>query len=275
MSEVETDNAPAEAVDNAPAEQVETPKFGDLLQHAPDEYKDAKTWEKFRDVDMPTALKAIVDMDRYTGKKGDIPQEGATPEELAEFAGKLGLSEASFAEGEKIELDDTFGDQRGELEGFYTDYVSGFMEKVAEAFKANPTLGAVKQAAIEYAKQDAMNSKQSGIEAQAAQKEEFNSAAQRLGVTPEELNRVNTEFVAKMGNDQMTQHELIYKFATETSNSQTLKGSLTSTTVGKQTRMQEIYDNPAFWNKTSENATEHARLVEEHTKLFDALQKQA
>ena len=273
MSEVETPvEAPVEAA--APVE-AEVPKFGDLLQHAPDEYKDAKTWDKFRDVDMSTALKAIVDMDRYTGKRGDIPQEGATPEEMADFAEKLGASKVAFEEGEKVELDDTFGDDRGELEGFYTDYVSGFMEKVAEAFKANPTLGAVKQAAIEYAKQDAMNSKQAGVENQAAQKEEFKSAAQRLGVTPEELNRVNSEFVAKMGDDKMTQHELMYKFATETSNSQTLKGSLTSTSVGKQTRMAEIYDNQAFWNKTPENASEHARLVAEHTKLFDALQKQA
>ena len=65
--------APAQEAAQAPAqEQVKMEKFGELLSYASDETKGAKTWDKFKDVDIPTALKAIVDMDKWTGKRGDI-----------------------------------------------------------------------------------------------------------------------------------------------------------------------------------------------------------
>ena len=102
MSEV-ADNVAPEASDNAaPAEaQAEVKdvaegsfkidKFGQLLEMAPEDLRGAKTWEKFKDVDVPTALKAIVDMDKWTGKRGDIPQQDASDEEWSKFYEKIGV----------------------------------------------------------------------------------------------------------------------------------------------------------------------------------------
>lgn len=94
----------------APKTEVKVDKFGQLLDLAPDDLKEAKTWNKFKDVDIPTALKAIVDMDKWTGKRGDIPQDGASPEEWKKFYDKLGVPEDpkayEFGKPENVELDD-------------------------------------------------------------------------------------------------------------------------------------------------------------------------
>ena len=113
MSE-EVDNATPETSDNvAPAEavveesakpEVTVPKFGDMLKYAPDEYKDSKTWDKMRDIDMPTALKVIADMDKWTGKRGDIPQDDADDATWKEFYSKIGVPEK--AEGYSFAFDE-------------------------------------------------------------------------------------------------------------------------------------------------------------------------
>jgi len=104
MSEVADNATPAEEVAEKVAPVVEEAvveekaqseskleKFGQILEYAPDELKSAKTWDKFKDVDIPTALKAIVDMDKWTGKRGDIPDDKATPEQWKAFYEKLGV----------------------------------------------------------------------------------------------------------------------------------------------------------------------------------------
>ena len=113
----EADNVAPEASENVAPVQEETTvqetteqakfeKFGELLSYASDDVKEAKTWEKFKDVDIPTALKAIVDMDKWTGKRGDIPQDGATDEEWKAFYEKkhYGLSEAEMDQVEASPL---------------------------------------------------------------------------------------------------------------------------------------------------------------------------
>ena len=123
MSEVVADNVTPVQENVAPVEQAvktkvetkepakaEIKKFGELLRYASDDIKEAKTWNKFKDVDLPTALKAIVDMDKWTGKRGDIPQDGASAEEWKKFYDKIGVPEDpkayEFGEPENVELDD-------------------------------------------------------------------------------------------------------------------------------------------------------------------------
>ncbi len=81
--------APAVETAVAPA-QADIGKFGELLKYASDDIKEAKTWEKFKDVDMATGLKAIVDMDKWTGKRGDIPQDWGDAEAVKDFWAKVG-----------------------------------------------------------------------------------------------------------------------------------------------------------------------------------------
>lgn len=97
--------APAQEATQAPTqEQAKMEKFGELLSYAPDDLKEAKTWEKFKDVDIPTALKAIVDMDKWTGKRGDIPQDWNDEQAVKEFYAKIGVPEN--ADGYEYAFDD-------------------------------------------------------------------------------------------------------------------------------------------------------------------------
>ena len=111
MSEEVTDNATPVEENVAPVAEVATevkeeaiPKFGEFLKYASDDVKDAKTWEKFKDVDFPTALKAIVDMDKWTGKKGDIPTDWNDEAAVKEFYSKIGVP--ADAEGYEFGFDD-------------------------------------------------------------------------------------------------------------------------------------------------------------------------
>ena len=109
-------------------EQKTIEKFGELLSYASDDVKEAKTWEKFKDVDIPTALKAIVDMDKWTGKRGDIPQDGATDDEWKAFYEKIGVpaDEAGYEYAFDDELKSALGDEAGNLENYV-----GEMKKLA------------------------------------------------------------------------------------------------------------------------------------------------
>jgi hypothetical protein len=74
------------------AEAKEVSKFGDLLSGLQnEELKSAKEWEKFKDVDVETFLKSHLDTAKWTGKRGDIPQENATEDEWNEFYTKIGV----------------------------------------------------------------------------------------------------------------------------------------------------------------------------------------
>jgi len=134
MSEEVTDNvAPVEEnvapVQEAPVtsepvvEQAKINKFGELLSYASDDIKDAKTWDKFKDVDLPTALKAIVDMDKWTGKRGDIPQDWNDEKAVKEFYSKIGVPEN--AEGYEYAFDEetktALGDSAEPLAGYINE----------------------------------------------------------------------------------------------------------------------------------------------------------
>jgi hypothetical protein len=262
--------APATApVAAEPSAPQEVPKFGDLLQYAPDDYKDAKTWEKFKDTDMATALKSIVDMDRYVGKKGDIPQEGASPEEIAAFAKKLGF-ENSDEPQTYVELDPVkFGDSKSELEGMYNEGINGIMQEAIKNFAENPSPAAFAKALQDWANGDAEGTITNQIEAKAEMEQQMKDVAQKLGTTPEVMRQMNEEVVNRYGwTEATTIHEVLNTLARETTNSNTLKESLSSTPVGKQSRMSEILNEPTFWDGTNK------KLIDEHKRLFDELNAQ-
>lgn len=140
MSEETTDNV-APVTDNAAPVQeggeattqatgLNIEKFGDLLSYASDDIKEAGTWNKFKDVDMPTALKAIVDMDKWTGKRGDIPQADATDEDWKSFWSKVGVPEdvSGYEYALSDEMKTGLGD---EAEGLsqYIDHAKGIAHK--------------------------------------------------------------------------------------------------------------------------------------------------
>ncbi len=112
-------------------QETAVPKFGDLLKHAPEGYKDLKTWDKFRDLDVPTALKVVADMDKWTGKRGDIPDEKATPEEWTKFYEKLGVPKDS--NGYSFRLSDEIKAQLGEQ----AQGVEQYLEKAKEVALKN------------------------------------------------------------------------------------------------------------------------------------------
>ena len=171
-------------------------KFGELLSYAPDDLKEAKTWDKFKDVDMSTALKAIVDMDKWTGKRGDIPQDGASEDEWKAFYNKLGVPEDAsayeFGAPENVEMDDATTDTLRQLaqkhnltkgqEGVMSDMLSIYSEmKTAETEASN--------AAVEKAQAD--------LDAEwGASSEEMGKAVQALenhyGMTPEQMDVIES-----------------------------------------------------------------------------------
>jgi hypothetical protein len=272
--EAVVDNAEPVEDNSAPTEQnTSIEKFGQFIdQYVPEEYKDAKTWDKFRDTDPATALKSIADMDKYIGKKGDIPAEDATEEARAEFWNKLG---ADKIEVDLPELGEEFGDLKGELSEYYGGINEQIMEIAKEVIPSAKNVPDIIQGILsKFVQNDAKATLDARIQAQAAEKEALGAAAQRLGVTTEEMTRVNNELIQREGND-VTFHELAYKYAQATSNSATPKDALVSTPAGKQSRMQEIYEDRDFWNKTPENAKRHDQLVAEHRKLFDELNESA
>ena len=239
--------------------------FGQFIdQYAGDEYKDAGTWGKFRDTDPATALKAIVDMDRYTGKKGDIPQEGATPEELADFAKKLGF-EGSDEPQAYVELDaGKFGDQKSDLEGMYNEGINGIMQAAMANFAEDPSPAAFAKALTDWAQNDANSSVTNELENQAAAQQQATEVAQKLGITPDVMTKMNDEVVAKYGwNADTSIHEVLNTLAKETTNSNTLKESLVSTPVGKASRMSELLNDPAYWDGSN------PKLVAEYKQLFN------
>ena len=119
--------APAQEAAQAPAqEQVKMEKFGELLSYASDETKGAKTWDKFKDVDIPTALKAIVDMDKWTGKRGDIPTDWNDEAQVKEFYNKIGVPEN--AEGYEYAFDDATKTALGSEAEALTGYIGQMKE---------------------------------------------------------------------------------------------------------------------------------------------------
>jgi hypothetical protein len=67
-----------------------------LLGYADEDTKASAMWEKFKGGDVGNFLKSMTEQQKYLGKRGDIPAEDASPEEVAEFWGKLGVpAEAS------------------------------------------------------------------------------------------------------------------------------------------------------------------------------------
>lgn len=248
----------------------EAPKFGDFLQYAPEDYKDAGTWEKFKDADMGTALKAIVDMDRYVGKKGDIPGEDAGEEARAEFAKKLG-----FEVGEEpqtyIELGaEEFGDDASGLADMYNNGIHDAMGRIAQAFAQNPTMEGVAQGLREWAMNDAQATKAGQLESQQAMEQQAAEVASKLGLTPDAMSQMNQEVMKARGWDNNTTiHEVLNTFARETTNTNTMKQALNSTPAGKQARMDEIMNHPDFFG----GGPEYQKLVGEYNKLFDELNK--
>lgn len=128
----ETDNATPVEENVAPVQEEATPvseqtqatklgKFGELLEYAPDDIKEAKTWEKFKDVDIPTALKAIVDMDKWTGKKGDIPTDWNDEAAVKEFYSKIGVPESP--DGYEFGLDESVVAALGNDADSMTSYI--------------------------------------------------------------------------------------------------------------------------------------------------------
>ncbi len=110
-----------EDVSTESKEEVAIPKFGEFLKHAPEGYKDLKTWDKFKDLDIPTALKVVADMDKWTGKRGDIPDEKASPEEWQKFYSKLGVP--SDTKGYEYGLNDELKSQLGDKATDFETYL--------------------------------------------------------------------------------------------------------------------------------------------------------
>ena len=130
VAPVEENVAPAQEapVTEQPQEQsLKLDKFGQLLEYAPDDLKEAKTWEKFKDADIATALKAIVDMDKWTGKKGDIPTDWSDEAAVKEFYAKIGVPENE--EGYEYAFDDATKEALGSEADGLANYI-GEMKKL-------------------------------------------------------------------------------------------------------------------------------------------------
>ena len=109
------------------SEGLKIDKFGQLLEYAPDDLKEAKTWDKFRDADLSTALKAIVDMDKWTGKRGDIPTDWNDEASVKEFYSKIGVPESE--EGYEYAFDDATKEALGAEADNLGNYI-GEMKKL-------------------------------------------------------------------------------------------------------------------------------------------------
>jgi len=114
--------APAvEPAVTAETTQADISKFGELLKYAPDDIKEAKTWDKFRETDMPTFMKAIVEMDKWTGKRGDIPQDWNDTAAVKEFYSKIGVPEN--IEGYEYGFDDATKEALGDKADGMVNYI--------------------------------------------------------------------------------------------------------------------------------------------------------
>lgn len=271
--EVTTETAPI--TETAPVEP--TTQETTTTETAPDWFEgfkadlneqELKSIEKYKDGD--SFKNGTFSAFSMIGKKGDIPPEDAPEEAKAEFAKKLGLENVKFADGEKVELDESFGDKKGELEEAYTGYVGGFLENLVEKFAKNPSMATVKEAAIEFAKQDAKVALEREAEQRAALVEQKKAAAGKLGISVDDMNRTIKEVIASRGWDAgVTFDEVLCTLARETTNSNTLKDAhLNNTTEGLQAQIDEL--NVTLADRSVPDA-KHKLNVE---KMNDLLKKQ-
>ena len=272
MSEPTTEPTAEPTTQPEPTSQATSyENFGQVIdQFASDDIKQAGTWEKFRGSDVPTALKTIADMDSYIGKKGDIPQEGASPEDYAAFAGKLGF-EARGEDHKYVEFSaEEFGEGAQTNNDIYNAGIADVMSRVREEFSKDPSMASIERALAGWATDDAKGVQARDQENAQLLEQQLNEVAGRYGINSDQLKDSNKETLAKYGWDlnNLTAYEVLHVLGRETSGSNTMRDALTSTPAGKQARLSEIYADPDFMDKSSPN---YQKLVDESIRLFDEL----
>jgi len=126
---VESEGTTTAEVVTSSEELAFSDKFVDSISN--EELKSNKLWERLKGKDADEFAKYITELQSYNGRKGDIPKEDATPEEWAEFYGKLGRPES--IEGYDFSLNKEFTDLVGEENTpYYQTMVDGFKEQAFE-----------------------------------------------------------------------------------------------------------------------------------------------
>jgi len=228
----------------------------------------AKWLEKYKDDD--GVIKGILSAQEMIGKKGEIPDENATPEQKAEFAKKIGADSLVFdKDKETIEFDPKYGEKGKEYSQAYGELVSEFMSNLSTKFGEKPTLATIKEAVLDFVKADAEKVWQN----EQAMTETFNKqmtdVSAKYGLSVDQVKTANTEVMARFGFTNETPIvEILHTLAKETSGSTTMKGStVPNSPAGVTNRLSAIMQDKNFWDRTTENAQQHDALVKEYQEL--------
>lgn len=265
MSEEVVDTAP-EATETAPTETTttEAPQSTKdwLASNAPE---GAKTdWLNKYDSDESLA-KGIYAAQQMIGKKGDIPAEGATPEEYQEFWGKLGANDMEI---KAPELGEEFGDARQEL----GDYYGGIAEQVnaiakEEIASATSVPDLLNKIVGRFIAEDSKMTLENQIESSKSLEDQFKAVAAKTGMTPDGLKQSNSEVINRMGwNDETTIHEIIHEFNKVTTNSKTLQEAhLNNSHEGLDAQIAQISASDVYLRETG---PKHDLAVKEMNRLL-------
>jgi len=239
--EVVVDTAPASATP-APAEPTApSTALRDAMTANLPEGQDAPAWMGKYGDDI-SLFNGIMSQASMVGKKGDIPQEGATPEAFGEFGDKLGWKESSEVEAH-INLDaEKYGDSKADLDAAYNGAIHGVANQIMANLRENPSRESVVKALVDFSKGDAEQTLLNQTEGQKARAEQLSAFAASKGLTPEALTQSQTELMAREGwDDSTTIHEVMHAYASKISNSQTLQDAqLHNTTEGLEEQMKVL-----------------------------------
>ncbi len=220
---------------------VEAPTLREsFLAAVPEEKRGA--FEKYKDD--ASLVDGVLTAQSMIGKKGDIPPENASPEEVAEFWGKLGAGEikpGEFAYGEE------FGDLAQPLSERHAEVDKQITELFNDALKEARTLPELKDRVLKaYLQSEAEKERQSTIESQALEKEEFAKFAVENGLSVEQASGMIKGVNSRLGFTDETPvdeayRKLAYAYATATEESSTLKEArLENSSGGIQTQIDAM-----------------------------------
>lgn len=169
-----------------------------------------KTFEKYKNAE--SLVNGILAAQELIGKKGDIPPEGATEEQLSEFWGKLSSSDLAPSE---YEYGEEYGDLAEELKQEHSAIDAKITELLADALKTARTLPELKQAIVgKFLDERAQEAKRMAIELSQARQEAIKALAGKYGTTANEFGRIVKETINREGWGADTSvEEIVYKFA--------------------------------------------------------------